>query len=430
MEPSGAPVRRLTGSLYLVLVEDVTTVPTFPGALYVLDPPGEPGRLRQGPELTDGEGRSVVPFVALVEPPLREVVRVEGTTLHVHPDAVVHVDPDQPIVLTGYARDDRYTVTSALPFRSFLAALDHARHGPPDPYELFEAFTVLYDPIQAAAFTLNVRGHALLIDDHGVDEHAILYTTPPDHPGPNHVPPRHARPRDLEGTPKHVAGDGPPVLPRDGYLDLLARTQLITGVPEPGRADLRSLERVHDSIRPLLTTVHLAHHWETREAHEETGRLVAEVLREDLHREVADAHKRAVRALGSRYPTPAYTPDARVRWARQLAGLVSNSRLLMKARDFARLAASHRLVDRLWTFADTVTLLGYEECLDLVEMAYSYTEHDLPRHEIERLLRPWIDALRDPYHRRLERGTSPPPKLRLVEPGDPEDLLVRYDNLL
>ncbi|HII69734.1 hypothetical protein [Methanopyrus kandleri] len=429
MGSPGAPVRRLTGSLCLVLVEEATTVPTFPGALYVLDPPGEPGRLREGPELTDEEGRSVVPFVALVEPPLREVIRVEGTTLHVHPDAVVHVDPDQPVVLTGYACDDRHTVTAVLPFRSFLVALDHARHGPPDPYELFEVFAILYDPIQAAAFTLNARGHALLIDEHGVNEHAMLYTTPPGHPGPDHISSRHVRPSDLQGAPKHVTGDGPPILPRDRYLDLLARTQLITGVPEPGRADFRLLENVHEYVRPLLTTIHLAHHWETRQVHEETGRLVAEILRGDLHREVADAHKRAVRALGSRYPTPAYAPDARVRWARQLAGPVSD-RVLTKVQDFARLVACHRLVNRLWTFVDTVTLLGYEECVDLVEMAYSYTEHDLPGHEIERLLRPWIDALRDPHYRRLERGTAPPPKLRLVEPEEPEDLLVCYDRLL
>ncbi|WP_457619353.1 hypothetical protein [Methanopyrus sp.] len=425
----GAPVRRLIGPLCSVLVEEATIVPTFPGALYVLDPPDEPGRLREGPELTDGEGRPVVPFVALVEPPLREAVRVEGTTLHVHPDAVVHVDPDQPVVLTGYARDDRYIVTAALPLRSFLVALDHARHGPPDPYELFEAFTILYDPIQAAAFTLNVRGHALLIDEHGANEHAVLYTTPPGHPGPDHVSPRHVRPSDLQGSPKHVTGDEPPILPRDRYLDLLARTQLIAGVPRPGRADPRLLEDVHEYVRPTLTTVHLAHHWETQRVREETGRLVAEIFREDLHREIADAHKRAVRALGSRYPTPAYVPDARVRWARQLAGLTSDH-VLTKVRDFARLVAYHRLITRLWTFADTVTLLGYEECLDLVEMAYSYTEYDLPGHEAERLLRPWIDALRDPYHRRLKRGTAPPPKLWLVEPEGPEELLVCYDRLL
>ncbi|WP_456434670.1 hypothetical protein [Methanopyrus sp.] len=140
----GAPVRRLTGSLCLVLVEEATTVPTFPGALYVLDPPSEPGRLREGPELTDEEGRSVVPFVALVEPPLREVIRVEGITLQVHPDAAVHMDPDQPVVLTGYACDNRYTVTASLPFRSFLVALDHARHGPPDP-----SFRGFCDPVRS-----------------------------------------------------------------------------------------------------------------------------------------------------------------------------------------------------------------------------------------------------------------------------------------
>ncbi|WP_456434669.1 hypothetical protein [Methanopyrus sp.] len=219
----------------------------------------------------------------------------------------------------------------------------------------------------------------------------------------------------MQGTPKHVTGNEPPILPRDSYLDLLARTQLITGVPELGRVDFRMLESVHEYVRPLLTTIHLAHHWETRQVHEEIGRLVADVLREHLHREVADAHKRAVRALGSRYPTPAYTPDARVRWARQLAGLASD-RVLTKVQDFARLVAHHRLVNRLWTLADTVTLLGYEKCVDLVEMAYSYTEHDLPGHEIERLLRPWIDVLRDPTidvwseepHRHPSCGSSNP----------------------
>ena len=425
---TGARARRLHRGLYAVDPES-DTLPVFPGALYVARPPRSEG-IRELPETEDERGRPVRPFIARVHGPPDDRSRVNGSPLRLHPEAVVHWDPGQPLVLTGVEREGEYLVTAGLPLRAYLTALWYARHGPPRPHDLFESFTILYDPIAAAALALNVRGHALLLGP-GTREHALLYTTPPGEPGPTRVPAEKCAPEDAAGPPTHILGDRPPELPRRRYLSLLSRVQLIAGVPEPQRADERALREVRDRVRQRLAVAASLHYFRTRRDVEEAGRLVAEVLRDRrLLRGLIDAHKRAVRALGVRYPTAAYSPDARTRWARELAGM-GRGRVLVRPLDFARRAARSRLLLRLWTVAETVALLeGTEAWVDMVEMAYSCTELDPPSGYPRVLLAPWLHALRDPFHRRVERGTVPPPKLWLVSEPEPRDLLAEYDRLL
>ncbi|MHC1580915.1 MAG: hypothetical protein ACXQTC_04390 [Methanopyraceae archaeon] len=425
----GARTRRFHRDLYLVEPE-ADTLPVFPGALYVARPPREEG-IRELPETEDERGNAVRPFVALVDGPVDDQVNVDGETLRVHPEAVVHQDPDQPLVLTGVEREGEYLVTAGLPLRAYLMAREYARCGAPSPHDLFEAFSVLYDPIMAAALTLNVRGHVMLLGDSGTREHALLYTTPPDEPGPTHVPAPECTPRDASGAPIHALGDRPPELSRREYSDLLSRLQVIGGIPEPPEVDERTLRAIHERVRGWLVVASSMHYLRTMREAEEAGRLVAEVLKDrKLRRDLADAHKRAVRALGVRYPTPAYTPDARVRWARELAGM-GGGRVVVKVLDFAKRVARSQLLLRLWSVAESVVHLGGPEaCVDLVEMAYSYTEHDPPSEYPRILLAPWLHALGDPFYRRLERETVPPPKLELVSEPDPEDLLTEYDKLL
>ncbi|MEO2240723.1 MAG: hypothetical protein ABGY09_01490 [Euryarchaeota archaeon] len=425
----GARTRRFHRDLYLVEPE-ADTLPVFPGALYLVKPPGRKG-IRELPEAEDERGRPVRPFAALVDGPVKDLVCVDGETLRVHPEAVIHQDPDQPLVLTGVEREGERLVTAGLPLRAYLVAREYARRGTPRPHDLFEAFSVLYDPIMAAALALNVRGHVMLLGESGTREHALLYTTPPDEPGPTRVPSSVCTPPDVSGSPTHALGERPPELSRREYSDLLSRLQLIGGIPEPPEVDERTLRTVHEEVRGWLVVASSAHYLRTRRDAEEAGRLVAEVLRDRrLYRDLVDAHKRAVRALGVRYPTPAYAPDARVRWARELAGM-GGDRVVIRVLDFARRVARSRLLYRLWTVAEAIAFLeGVEAWVDMVEMAYGCTELDSPSGYPRVLLAPWLHALRDPFHRRVERGTVPPSKLRLVSEPDPGDLLTEYDLLL
>jgi len=411
-------------------------------------------------------------------------------------------DPkEEPVLIVGVMStepgDDGYEVvrcaTAGISWRQLklLEAAALADTEPPKPKVLFERVGIFLDPIRAAAFVLNCRGHFTFIDDVGTGkskliaalstervvgrggtEAAITWNARDKAPGIVLRQPGgfigwdeidKARPSEIRSLlmdvldfkvsrkvagflteTEHfcrfiIAGNRLPSLGEGGLHAFVSRLQYLGGVAGEAREKVafdvssEATEAIRFEVADAFARVHVAEYAGDPEEFTEVSNEVYREVVEKYRNEIAKALTKAIYKTARMYPPE---EGVEVESAEELLERLLESGGSDKAEiddEFAKTCAYGHLHDKIRRFSDTLAALGVEEAAEVAREAFSLTEVEPDVNDEDDVgicVEAWKVALENNYGELVVDGDSPGPKVSYAPIWEPDDVRVTWDDVL